>query len=111
MFTEGYMNIKVLLGKRIQELRKSNGLTQENMAELIGIEPSSISNIENGKYYPTAENLEKIINVLNTTPEKLFSFGHLQSNDDLLNEINSILMENKNKMQEIYKIIKALTEN
>ena len=34
-------------------------------------------NIENGKYYPTAENLEKIINILDVSAEKLFCFGTL----------------------------------
>lgn len=105
------MNIKKLLGKRIQELRKKNNLTQENLAEFVGIEPVSISNIENGKYYPTAENLDKIITILKTTPEKLFSFGHHQTNDDLLSEINSMLLENQSKMKDIYKIIRALTQD
>ena len=62
------MNIKKLLGKRIQEIRKSKKLTQEYVAELVGIEVVSLSNIENGKYYPTAENLKKIINI-----SKIFS--------------------------------------
>jgi transcriptional regulator with XRE-family HTH domain len=53
------MDIKKLLGKRIQEIRKSKKLTQEQVAEIIEMEPASLSNIENGKYYPTAENLEK----------------------------------------------------
>ena len=51
------MDIKKLLGKKIKEIRKNKNFTQEKMAELIGIETASLSNIENGKYYPTAENL------------------------------------------------------
>ncbi|MGN0014220.1 MAG: helix-turn-helix domain-containing protein [Candidatus Gastranaerophilaceae bacterium] len=50
---------KKLLGKRLQEIRKSRKLTQEQVAEFAGLETSSISNIENGKYYPSAENIEK----------------------------------------------------
>ena len=61
------MDIKKLLGKRIKEVRKSKGLTQEQVAEIIGMEPASLSNIENGRYYPTSDNLEKIINVLGVT--------------------------------------------
>lgn len=45
-------NIKSLLGKRIKEIRKKRGLTQEKLAELAGIETPSLSNIENGKNYP-----------------------------------------------------------
>ena len=55
------MDIKVLLGKKIQEIRKSKNLTQEKMAELLGIETSSLSNIERGKYYPTAEEVDEEI--------------------------------------------------
>ena len=34
------------LGARIRELRKSWGMTQNRLAELVGIEPSNISHIE-----------------------------------------------------------------
>ena len=54
------MNIKKLLGKKIQKIRKTRGITQEKLAELVELDTSSISHIENGKYYPSAENLEKI---------------------------------------------------
>ncbi len=103
------MNIKKLLGKRIKEIRKNKGLTQDELAEKIGIESTSISNIENGKYYPTADNLEKIMNALNITPQNLFVIEHNQDDDVLLNEINIILKENPNKIKEFYKILKALT--
>ena len=49
------MDIKKLLGKRIQEIRKSKNLTQETLAKMVNMDTSSISHIENGKYYPTAE--------------------------------------------------------
>ena len=76
--------IKKLLGKRIQEIRKSKKLTQEYVAELVGIEVVSLSNIENGKYYPTAENLKKIIKVLEVSAEKLFKFEHHKMPNDLI---------------------------
>ena len=52
------MNIKKLLGKKIQQIRKKRKLTQEYVAEIVGIETSSISNIENGKYYHSERNGE-----------------------------------------------------
>lgn len=104
------MNIKKLLGKQIKEIRKSKKMTQENVAELIGIEVSSLCNIENGKYYPTAENLDKILNILEITPQKLFSFEHHQEEKDLLEEINTILLKNPEKIQDVYKIVKALSD-
>lgn len=80
------MNIKKLLGKRIKEIRKNKALTQEELAEKIGIESASISNIENGKYYPTSDNLEKIINALNVAPQDLFVIEHNQDDEALLRD-------------------------
>lgn len=47
------MDNKKLLGKRIRELRKNRGIKQEQLAEMVGLEPTSISNIENGYNYPS----------------------------------------------------------
>jgi len=104
------MNIKKLLGKRIQELRKAKKLTQEKVAEIIDIETASLSNIENGKYYPTAENLEKIINVLEISPQELFNFNHLKEPNELKKELYTIIENNPHRLQDIYKVIKSLVE-
>ena len=45
--------LKKLLGENIRRIRKSRGLTQDIFSEKIGIEPSSLSNIENGKSLPS----------------------------------------------------------
>lgn len=39
--------IKHLLGKRIREIRKAKNISQEKLAELVGIEKRNLSNIEN----------------------------------------------------------------
>lgn len=104
------MDIKKLLGKRIKELRKKQKLTQEKLAEAVNIDTVSLCNIENGKYYPTAENLDKIVKKLNSTPSELFKFEQHQETLDLKSEINIILDKNPEKMCDFYKIIKALTD-
>lgn len=53
-------NIKKRLADRYKKLRKSNKLTQEQLAEKIEIGTSNISYIETGKFYPTPETLGKI---------------------------------------------------
>ena len=57
------MNKKELLGKRLRELRKRKGINQEKLAEMIEVDPTTISNIENGKNYPSLINLENLLNV------------------------------------------------
>ena len=91
------MDIKKLLGQKIKEVRKAKNLTQEKMAEMIGIEPPSLSNIENGKYYPTAENLEKILLALDIEPQELYNFNYYNSKEDLLKEM-IFSMENNDKL-------------
>jgi transcriptional regulator with XRE-family HTH domain len=49
----GIMNAKVLIGKRIQELRKARGLSQEKIAEKADISSTYLSRIECGRENPT----------------------------------------------------------
>ena len=103
------MDIKKLLGKRIQEIRKSKKLTQEYMAEIMGIETVSLSNIERGKYYPTAENLSKIISILKVDPEVLFSFKSLAPHKELLDEMWTVLSRDEKLTRLVYKFFKTLS--
>lgn len=102
------MNIKQKLGLKIKEIRKSKKYTQEYVAEKIGIETKSLSNIERGIFYPTAENLEKILNILEVLPKDLFDFEYFRSDDDLKQELFEIINANPDKIQEIYKIVKVI---
>ena len=68
------MNNKQLLGKRIKELRKAQGLTQEQLAELIDIETGSLSAIESGRHFPSLPTLEKIAHYIHTELPYLSKF-------------------------------------
>ena len=46
------MDIKTQFGKRLREIRISKNLTQEKIAENIGIQPENYSRIENGLSFP-----------------------------------------------------------
>ncbi len=102
------MNIKKLLGKRLQEIRKSKKLTQEQIAELVDMETSSISNIENGKYYPSAENLNKILTALNVTPGDIFAFENLAPVENLTEEMVFEMKQNEKLARLIYKFYKTV---
>ena len=68
--------LKEKLGARIQEIRKLQNLTQERLAEKIGLDTPNLSNIERGKRFLSAETLEKIVKALNITEKELFDFGY-----------------------------------
>ena len=52
------------LGIKIREIRKSKGLTQEQLAELIGIDNKHLSRIEKGRHMPTYNIIKKLAKVL-----------------------------------------------
>lgn len=104
------MNKKELLGRRLREIRKRNGINQEKLAELISVEPATISNIENGKNYPSMNNLENIVKALNTSFLEIFDFEHKDTDENLLNRINEVLKNNPSKLEDFYKIVIALTK-
>ncbi len=45
------MDLRKPLGNKIREFRKKQKLTQEQLAERIGIETNTLSNIETGKSF------------------------------------------------------------
>lgn len=55
---------KRLLGARIKELRRKQGLSQEQLSERIKIEAKYLSRIETGNSYPSLDTLEHIANAL-----------------------------------------------
>ena len=104
------MNKKELLGRRLRDLRKRKGINQEKLAELIDVDPTTISNIENGKNYPSLINLENLLNVLDCSFLDAFDFEHKNSYEDLISQINQKLKSNPDKIEDFYKIVIALTK-
>ena len=108
------MNIKKELGEKIKRVRKSRGITQEQLAEMIDISPRSLSNIEVGGCFVKSETLEKILEALNITTEELFANEHIKTNIELLKDIDIYLnkVKNDNKtLGKIYRILKCIVED
>ena len=66
--------IEKVLGKRIAEIRKSNGLTQESLAEKTGYSVEFISLVERGQNAPSVAGLAKIAKTLKVEVKDLFDF-------------------------------------
>ncbi len=52
------------ISKKIKGIRKSKGLSQQNVADIIGINRVQYTRIENGNSEPTISTLEKVANAL-----------------------------------------------
>jgi len=60
---------------RVKELRIENNLTQQQIADKIGIKQSTYSGYENGTYYPQLDILDKIANVFKVSIDYLVGFA------------------------------------
>ena len=99
--------IKKMLGKKIKQIRKSKNLTQERLAEMIGIEVPSLSNIETGKFAPSVDTLEKLSRTLDVNLWELYFFNTM-SQQEMLEEIDKIIREDFETCRTVYYFLKAL---
>lgn len=63
----------IKIGKNLQKIRKSNGYTQERLAEKIEVSVRYISDIEQDRAKPSYEILVRICNLFQVTLDQIFS--------------------------------------
>jgi len=61
-----------IVKNRVRELRSTSGLTQEQLAELVGVARQSIISIEKGHFLPTIETALRLSAALQVPVERLF---------------------------------------
>ena len=66
------------LAKRVKELRKRKGFSQEKLTELSGLSLRTVQRIENGETEPTGDTLKKLSIALNITPDELVDWTIIQ---------------------------------
>lgn len=98
-------SIKYLFGKRVRELRKAKNLTQEQLAELVDIDPRNIIKIENAESFPRLKTLEKMLEVFEISASDMFKVEHLEDINILRKKINAKLQQDDELVKLIYKMI------
>lgn len=88
-----------MIGKKILELRKKNNLSQEELAEVVGVSRQTISNWELDETAPDLKQIQKLVSVFN------FSVDELIGNENvLLKKVNNT--ENNSRL--IIKLVKTV---
>ena len=59
------------IGNKIKEYREKNNMTQKEIAEILGVEPGTISKYESGMIEPNIESLKRLADTFNTTVDEL----------------------------------------
>lgn len=105
-------NATELFGRQIRELRKSRGLSQEQLGEQIGIDQKHMSKIELGKSYPSLDRLIRIAKVLQVPLPTLFDFDHLEDAPERARKIEELVKElGERDQQVLFRIVAAFREN
>jgi transcriptional regulator with XRE-family HTH domain len=103
-------DILQIVGRRVRDLRKQKGLSQEQLGELAGVHFTYIGKVERAEKNVSLLNLEKIALALKVTIFDLFIYGsnlRVEQNDKdvLLNQIiqqlNSLNKSDLRKFQRI----------
>ena len=99
----------VIYGKSLQEIRKKNNLTQEQVSQLTGLETKYISQIECGIAKGTINTMLKFCEAYNVTPnDKFIQKSNAKKDSDEYEQ--KFMKLNKKDRKIIYTLIDALLE-
>jgi transcriptional regulator with XRE-family HTH domain len=97
------MDIKRAVGKRIKIVRQRSGLTQDQLAEQVGLSPKYISGIERGVENPTMDILIRLAKMLGVEPYDLFLFGESEETEKALRKgIEKMVRETDREKLQLY---------
>lgn len=87
--------------EKLQGLRKSKGLTQEELAEALYVSRTAISKWESGRGYPSIDSLKEISKFFSVTIDELLSSEKI---------VNIAENENKSNIQNICDLLFGITD-
>ncbi len=104
------MKLKYELGARIRKYREEQKLSQKELAALIGVSNSRVSNWEQGINRPDADILADICRALNVSPSELLNV-HL-SDDELSSQERKVLRayRKKTELQQAVNILLGIDD-
>ena len=92
------------LGGRIKVRREVLGLSLSKVARLSGISPSALSQIENGKAFPSIVTLKSIADTLNTTVGDMIGENEIIKFSPLMCKADRKLIEQDKNGGELYQL-------
>ena len=73
------------IGNKIKEYRELNKMTQKDIAEILEVEPGTISKYETGMIEPNIESLKRLAETFSITVDELIK-DEKNFDDELLND-------------------------
>ena len=102
--------MKLAIGENIRNFRKKNNLTQESLADRLGVTYQSISRWENGTTYPDLELIPFIAEVLSVTVDELLGMPRMEKEKRAVKTFDELRRECIKKEYDADKIVDLLRD-
>ncbi|MBQ8749380.1 MAG: helix-turn-helix transcriptional regulator [Clostridia bacterium] len=76
------------LGEKLRKLRKENGYSQQEVADILNITRDIITKYENNRCEPNVELIKKFSIFFNVSADELLEIDTKEQKEEILNEIN-----------------------
>lgn len=104
-------NIPILIGENLKNIRISLGLTQEEVAESLGLAPRYLSDIERNKTKGSITTLVKLCNLYKVTPTVVLKDYLSTSDSNLDDSISGFNNLEENEKNIIRKLIQYMNSD
>lgn len=96
------MNVTSNLSEKIRQIRLQKGLSQENMADMLGLSTTAYGDIERGRTELSVSRLENVAKLLDVPLPELLGIDAAMSETEWLRQENTrILAENRRLQNEL----------
>ncbi len=106
--------MKLIIGENIRSFRKKNDLTQEALADRLGVTYQSISRWENGTTYPDLELIPAIAEVLSVTVDELLGMPQIEKEKravETFDELRRECMKRDYDPEQIVTLLRDIRRN
>jgi transcriptional regulator with XRE-family HTH domain len=106
----GAMDERKRLGRRLQRLRRLRGLTQEQLAERIDINPKYLSSVERGEENPTLDLFLRLAEGLQVELPALFQYAQEgESRERLRQRVERLIVDlSEEELRRVVRVLEAL---
>jgi|SRR5699024_1024761 len=98
------------LGTRLKNIRKRKKMSQQDLANQVGLDRLTITKIETNRIKPSINTLERICSVLNVSLAQFFSGTEEGLSKDLIPFIEIVSEMNSKQKQQLLDIAKILNQ-
>ncbi len=101
------INLETRMGQKIRDLRQQYRMTQEGLAEELGVHPSYVGQLERGERQASLQTLQKLAHAFSLPPDELIREEEEQDKEGLKKRCLALL--DKCSSSQIYAICELLT--